>query len=76
MLGALSCENIPHVLTSLTMAARITLHVDVLRGTSDHHRAEAAFKAVALALRQAVGQSGFADIPSTKGTLTGAESDG
>jgi imidazoleglycerol-phosphate dehydratase len=76
MLGALSCENIPHVLTSLAMAARITLHVDVLRGTSDHHRAEAAFKAVALALRQAVGQSGFADIPSTKGTLTGAESDG
>jgi imidazoleglycerol-phosphate dehydratase len=74
-LGALACENIPHVLISLATAARITLHVDVLRGGNDHHRAEAAFKATALALRQAVGQSGFADVPSTKGTLTGAESD-
>ena len=67
--GALACENIPHVLRSLAMAARITLHVDVLKGENDHHRAEAAFKATALALRQAVAQSGFDDVPSTKGTL-------
>ena len=32
----------------------MTLHVDVLKGSNDHHRAEAAFKALALALRQAV----------------------
>jgi imidazoleglycerol-phosphate dehydratase len=68
-IGGLSCENIPHVLRSLAIAARITLHVDVLRGENDHHRAEAAFKATALALRQAVGSSGFDDVPSTKGTL-------
>ena len=47
-LGELSCENIPHVLSSLATAAGLTLHVDVLRGDNDHHRAEAAFKAVAL----------------------------
>jgi imidazoleglycerol phosphate dehydratase HisB len=68
-LGELSCENVPHVLSSLAMAARATLHVDVLRGRNDHHRAEAAFKAVALALREAVRRDGSDDIPSTKGTL-------
>ena len=69
-LGELSCENIPHVLSSLATAAELTLHVDVLKGDNDHHRAEAAFKAVALALRTAVRASGFDDVPSTKGTLT------
>lgn len=68
-LGGLACENVPHVLASFATAARMTLHVDVLRGENDHHRAEAAFKATALALRQAVARSGFDDVPSTKGTL-------
>ena len=70
-LGELSCENIPHVLSSLATAAGLTLHVDVLRGDNDHHRAEAAFKAVALALRAAVRPSSFDDVPSTKGTIGG-----
>jgi imidazoleglycerol-phosphate dehydratase len=74
-LGALACENVGHVLSSLATTARVTLHVDVLRGANDHHRAEAAFKAVALALRQAVAPSGFDDVPSTKGSL-GAAADG
>jgi len=69
MLGALSCENVPHVLRSVATAARATLHVDVIRGGNDHHRAEAAFKATALALRHAVARSGFSDVPSLKGTL-------
>jgi imidazoleglycerol-phosphate dehydratase len=68
-LGGLSCENIPHVLVSLAMAARLTLHADVLKGENDHHRAEAAVKAVALALRQAVAPSGLDDVPSTKEAL-------
>ncbi len=68
-LGALSTENVSHFLASLAIAARLTLHVDLLRGDNDHHRAEAAFKALALALRQAVAGSGFDDVPSTKGTL-------
>ncbi len=70
MLGALACENVGHVLRSLATAARCTLHVDVLRGENDHHRAEAAFKATALALGQATAhRSG--GIRSTKGTLGG-----
>lgn len=68
-LGDLSCENIAHVLSSLAIAARATIHVDVLQGVNDHHRAEAAFKAFALALRIAVRRDGSEDIPSTKGAL-------
>lgn len=68
-IGGLSCENVPHVLASLAVAGRLTLHVDVLKGENDHHRAEAAFKAVAVALRQAVNRTASNDVPSTKGTL-------
>ena len=68
-LGDLSCEMIPHVLASLATAARSCFHVDVLEGDNDHHRAESAFKALALALRQAVARDGTFSIPSTKGVL-------
>ena len=68
-LGALSCENVGHFLASMATHARATLHVDVLRGDNDHHRAESAFKATALALRCAVALTGDGDVPSTKGVL-------
>ena len=68
-IGDIAAEMIEHVLQSLAMAARITLHVDLVRGRNDHHRAEAAFKAVAVALRQAVAHDGHDDIPSTKASL-------
>jgi len=55
---------------ALADRARLTLHLDVLAGRNPHHVAEAAFKAVALALRQAVSLRGDGDVPSTKGTLT------
>jgi len=68
-LGMLSCENIGHVFQSFAVTARAAVHVDVLRGENDHHRAEAAFKAWALALRQAVRRDGSDTIPSTKEVL-------
>jgi imidazoleglycerol-phosphate dehydratase len=68
-IGQLACENVAHVLRSFASAARLTLHVDVLKGDNDHHRAESAFKATAVALREAVRRSGFDDVPSTKGVL-------
>ncbi|KAF9160519.1 imidazoleglycerol-phosphate dehydratase [Actinomortierella ambigua] len=68
-IGELSCEMIPHVLESFAQAAGITLHVDVLKGFNDHHRAESAFKALAVALKQAVERTGSNDVPSTKGVL-------
>jgi imidazoleglycerol-phosphate dehydratase len=70
MIGTLACENIPHVLASMATAARMTLHVDVIVGGNDHHKAEAAFKATALALRQAVERDGTGIMPSTKGSLS------
>ncbi len=68
-IGDTAAEMIPHVLSSFAMAGQLTLHVDVLRGINDHHRAEAAFKAVAVALRHAVALDGHDEIPSTKGRL-------
>lgn len=49
---------------------RFTLHLEVLAGRNPHHAAEAAFKAVALALRSACAVVRGAEVPSTKGTLT------
>lgn len=50
---------------------RLTLHLDILSARNGHHAAEAAFKAMALALRQAVAfRTGSAEVPSTKGTLS------
>jgi imidazoleglycerol phosphate dehydratase HisB len=69
MVGEVATENLTHWFQSLAITARMTLHVDVLRGDNDHHRAEAAFKALALALRQAVSLDGGTDVPSTKGVL-------
>jgi imidazoleglycerol-phosphate dehydratase len=67
--GDISTEMISHVLQSFAMAAKLTLHVDLIRGHNDHHRAEAAFKALALALSMAVSDAGHRDVPSTKGVL-------
>ena len=70
-IGDLSCEMLPHCLQSFAQGAGITMHVDCIRGDNDHHRAESAFKALAVALRMAcspvVGREG--EVPSTKGVL-------
>ena len=51
---------------------RFTLHLHILEARNPHHAAEAAFKAVALALRDAVARRpGDDEVPSTKGTLIG-----
>jgi imidazoleglycerol-phosphate dehydratase len=68
-LGTVATENLTHWFQSFAMAGRLTLHVDVLKGDNDHHRCEAAFKALALALRDAVARTGTDEIPSTKGVL-------
>ena len=73
-IGALSTENIPHFVDSLARNAGLTIHLDVLKGANDHHRAEAAFKALALALRLALAETGTGDVPSTKGVIDGGPS--
>ncbi len=53
---------------ALVTAAGWTLHVDLVRGRNTHHIVEASFKAVARAVRDAVGVESEA-VPSTKGVL-------
>jgi imidazoleglycerol-phosphate dehydratase len=53
-MGGLAGENVAHFLSSLASSARMTLHVDLLAGENSHHKAEAAFKALALAFREAL----------------------
>ncbi len=70
MIGDVATENLTHFFRSLAVTARATIHADVLRGENDHHKAEAAFKALALALRRAIAADASRDdVPSTKGTL-------
>ena len=69
MLGTLATENVTHFFVSLTMSLKAAVHVDVLRGDNDHHRAEAAFKALALALGAAMAPADSGSAPSTKGSL-------
>lgn len=38
MIGQMSTEMIPHVFDSFAMASSITVHIDNLRGTNDHHK--------------------------------------
>ncbi len=69
-LGDVATENITHFFESLGVSMRATLHVDLIRGKNDHHKAEAGFKALALALRDATRITRGDDMPSTKGTLS------
>ncbi|CAG8737847.1 1877_t:CDS:2, partial [Gigaspora rosea] len=68
-IGELSTEMLPHVLSSFATSAGITLHVDTIKGKNDHHRAESAFKALAVAIKQAIERTGSSEVPSTKGVL-------
>lgn len=70
MLGQAATENITHFFESLAITLRATLHIDMIRGRNDHHKAEAAFKATALALRDATRITRTGLMPSTKGTLS------
>lgn len=68
-IGDVASENFTHFFHSFAVGARMALHLDVERGENDHHRIEAAFKALALALREAVARDGTDAVPSTKGVL-------
>ena len=67
--GPLPSKLYDHFMRSLADAATMTLHVRVLRGTDRHHIVEAAFKALGLALRQAMADSGGDGVFSTKGGI-------
>ncbi|HNY22395.1 MAG TPA: imidazoleglycerol-phosphate dehydratase [Treponemataceae bacterium] len=70
--SAFQTDTVEDFWQGFVAGAKCNLHIDVLRGRSDHHKIEAVFKAVARALRAAVSIDPRANgaIPSTKGTLT------
>ena len=71
-IGTFDTELCKEFFTAFARTAAMTLHIRLLAGENSHHIAEAAFKAVARALRAAVAiDPAMGDaIPSTKGALT------
>ncbi|WNZ28687.1 MAG: imidazoleglycerol-phosphate dehydratase HisB [Candidatus Bathyarchaeota archaeon] len=67
----LKTEDMEHFFESLAQAAKANIHVTVLYGSNEHHKVEAAMKALALALRESftveprIGDQ----VPSAKGVL-------
>jgi len=70
-IGTFDCELVREFFQAFATHGGITLHVDQLHGFNSHHITEAAFKAVARALRIAVETDPRKSdaVPSTKGTL-------
>jgi imidazoleglycerol-phosphate dehydratase len=69
-IGTFDVELVREFFTAFAMNGGITLNVALLDGANSHHIAEACFKAVARALREAVEPDPRAEgVPSTKGTL-------
>ena len=62
-----------HFLEALAIEGRMNLHVKTLSGVNTHHIAEAAFKALARSLRDALEMDprSSGQVPSTKGTISG-----
>lgn len=70
MIGQFPTSLVEHFFESIAFHGRLNLHARVLYGRDDHHQAEALFKALARALRQAVEiDPKRSDVASTKGTL-------
>ncbi|WP_002638521.1 imidazoleglycerol-phosphate dehydratase [Myxococcus hansupus] len=66
--GPLKNRLYEHWMRSFSEHARVTLHLRVLRGKDSHHATEAAFKALGLALRDAMVDSG--SVFSMKGSVS------
>ena len=70
LIGSYDTTLTKHIFESIVAEARMTLHVDVLKGRNAHHVVEAQFKAFSRALRTAVElDPRVIGVPSTKGTL-------
>ena len=70
-LGGLPANLIHHFLETLAREGSFNLHVRVMAGANNHHKAEAIFKSLARAMRAALApdERGPGDVPSTKGTI-------
>lgn len=68
--GDMDVETVEEFMMAVCTNAGITMHVNVIYGSNNHHMVEGIFKAFARALRKAVETDGRTDgVPSTKGIL-------
>ena len=67
--GPLPSDLYDHWMRSFADNSKTTLHIRVLRGTDRHHIVEAAFKALGLAIRDAMRDTGASAVFSTKGAI-------
>jgi len=64
------CEDIQHFLETLAVSMEANIHLQTRYGANDHHKAEAAIKALALSLRQAIAiDPRRRGAPSSKGVI-------
>jgi imidazoleglycerol-phosphate dehydratase len=72
-IGELESEMVHEFLESFAKEAKMNLHVKVLSGHNDHHKAEAIFKALGRALDSAtrIDERLSGKVPSTKGVIEG-----
>lgn len=68
-IGTLESEVVEEFWRALSIHLGATIHVDVIRGRNRHHVVEATFKALGLALREAMSTTGGSGVPSSKGVL-------
>lgn len=68
-IGTLESEVLEEFWRALSIHLGATMHVDLIRGRNRHHIAESTFKALGLALRQAMALGGGPGVPSSKGLL-------
>lgn len=70
VIGGFETDLVAEFMRGMSSAARMTLHVDVLKGGGAHHVIEGVFKGIARALRVAVVVNPHVSgVPSSKGTL-------
>ncbi|MEM7231157.1 MAG: imidazoleglycerol-phosphate dehydratase HisB [Planctomycetota bacterium] len=77
LVGTFDTDLAKEFFTAFVSNARMNLHLDLIHGGNAHHELEASFKAVALALREALKvDNSLSSVPSTKGTLSEDEASG
>lgn len=67
--GGIDSDLFREFFQALANNAKITVHIDLIRGSNAHHQIESIFKAFGLALKTAITLDNNNKIPSTKGVL-------
>ncbi len=67
--GTFDTELVEEFFQALVINARLTTHIDLLRGGNTHHEIEGIFKSFARALKDALSDSDYDGTPSSKGVI-------